>query len=116
MQSKGPELLVGAETIDSPTEFVILASTGIWEVRCVYYIHFFTLRPPPAIFPTYFLCACKESSTSIFVLFIQVMNDQEAVLLIRDIYNPQIAAEYLANEALNRRSKSRISCLIIRFN
>ncbi|KAE8076047.1 hypothetical protein FH972_014720 [Carpinus fangiana] len=75
-QSKGPELLVGAERIDSPTEFVILASTGIWEV----------------------------------------MNDQEAVLLIRDIYNPQIAAEYLANEALNRRSKSRISCLIIRFN
>ncbi|XP_059448711.1 putative protein phosphatase 2C-like protein 44 [Corylus avellana] len=75
-QSKGPEILVGAEIIDSPTEFVILASTGIWEV----------------------------------------MNDQEAVLLIRDIDDPRIAAEYLANEALNRRSKSRISCLIIRFN
>ncbi|KAG2722042.1 hypothetical protein I3760_02G110800 [Carya illinoinensis] len=32
-QSKGgSELLVGSERIDSSTEFVILASTGIWEV------------------------------------------------------------------------------------
>ncbi|XP_015887861.1 putative protein phosphatase 2C-like protein 44 isoform X2 [Ziziphus jujuba] len=30
--SKGSELLVGAERIDSDTEFVILASNGIWEV------------------------------------------------------------------------------------
>ncbi|XP_062166581.1 putative protein phosphatase 2C-like protein 44 [Alnus glutinosa] len=73
-QSKG--LLVGAERIDAPTEFIILASTGIWEV----------------------------------------MNDQEAVRLIRYIDDPQKAAEYLAYEALNRRSKSRISCLIIRFH
>jgi len=33
-QSKGSDLVVGAERIDSSTEFVILASTGIWEVRC----------------------------------------------------------------------------------
>ncbi|PON37704.1 Protein phosphatase [Parasponia andersonii] len=31
MQSKGLELLLGAERVDSDTEFVILASTGIWE-------------------------------------------------------------------------------------
>ncbi|GLT71420.1 hypothetical protein SLA2020_434380 [Shorea laevis] len=74
-QSKGSELVVGAERIDSPTEFVILASTGIWEV----------------------------------------MNDLEAVRLVRNIDDPRKAAEYLAYEALNRRSKSRISCLIIRF-
>lgn len=31
--SKGSELAVGAEKIDSDTEFVVIASTGIWEVR-----------------------------------------------------------------------------------
>lgn len=30
--SKGSELAVGAEKIDSDTEFVLIASTGIWEV------------------------------------------------------------------------------------
>ncbi|KAJ6721735.1 PROTEIN PHOSPHATASE 2C-LIKE PROTEIN 44-RELATED [Salix viminalis] len=30
-QSKGSEVLVGAERIDSDTEFVIIGSTGIWE-------------------------------------------------------------------------------------
>ncbi|XP_059448161.1 putative protein phosphatase 2C-like protein 44 [Corylus avellana] len=75
-QSKGSDLLVGAERIDSSTEFVILASTGIWEV----------------------------------------MNNQEAVHLIGHIEDPQEAAECLAKEALVRRSKSSISCLIIRFD
>lgn len=32
MQSRGSEILVGAERVDSDTEFLILASTGIWEV------------------------------------------------------------------------------------
>ncbi|KAJ6911272.1 phosphatase 2C-like protein 44 [Populus alba x Populus x berolinensis] len=32
-KSEGSELAVGAERIDSDTEFVIIASTGIWEVR-----------------------------------------------------------------------------------
>ncbi|KAG8636798.1 hypothetical protein MANES_15G042300v8 [Manihot esculenta] len=31
--SKGSELVVGAERINPDTEFVIIASTGIWEVR-----------------------------------------------------------------------------------
>ncbi|KAG2727867.1 hypothetical protein I3760_01G179500 [Carya illinoinensis] len=31
-QTKGSELVVGSERIDSSTEFVVLASTGIWEV------------------------------------------------------------------------------------
>ncbi|GLT71418.1 hypothetical protein SLA2020_434370 [Shorea laevis] len=75
-QSKGSDLVVGAERIDSSTEFVILASTGIWEV----------------------------------------MNNQEAVHLIWHIEDPQEAAECLAKEALVRRSKSSISCLIMRFD
>jgi len=31
-QSKGSELVVGGDRIDSDTEFLILASNGIWEV------------------------------------------------------------------------------------
>ncbi|XP_061361295.1 putative protein phosphatase 2C-like protein 44 [Gastrolobium bilobum] len=74
--SKGSELVLGGDRIDSDTEFLILASKGIWEV----------------------------------------MKNQEAVNLIRHIEDPQEAAECLAREALNRMSKSNISCLIIRFD
>lgn len=31
-QSRSSEVVVGSERIDSETEFVILASTGVWEV------------------------------------------------------------------------------------
>ncbi|XP_058770753.1 putative protein phosphatase 2C-like protein 44 isoform X2 [Vicia villosa] len=73
--SSSSELVIRSESIDSDTEFLILASNGIWEV----------------------------------------MKNQEAVSLISHIEDPQEAAECLANEALNRMSKSNISCLIIRF-
>lgn len=101
-QSKGgSELLVGSERIDSSTEFVILASTGIWEVRCsIYHNDYFQQR---------------NSNTTI-VLFVQVMKNQEAVNLIGHIEDAQEAAECLAKEALTRMSKSNISCLIIRFD
>ncbi|AES61087.1 putative protein phosphatase 2C-like protein 44 isoform X2 [Medicago truncatula] len=75
-QSSSSELVIRSESIDSDTEFLILASNGIWEV----------------------------------------MKNQEAVNLISHIEDPQEAAECLANEALNRMSKSNISCLIIRFD
>ncbi|KAF9610153.1 hypothetical protein IFM89_020285 [Coptis chinensis] len=74
--SKRSEPVVAVEKIDSDTEFVILASNGIW----------------------------------------QVMNNQEAVNLVRHINHPQEAAECLAKEALARMSKGNISCLIIRFD
>ncbi|WJX12478.1 protein-serine/threonine phosphatase [Trifolium repens] len=74
--SSSSELVIRSENIDSDTEFLILASSGIWEV----------------------------------------MKNQEAVNLISHIEDPQEAAECLANEALNRMSKSNISCLIIRFD
>ncbi|TMW92472.1 hypothetical protein EJD97_012995 [Solanum chilense] len=73
--SKRSELVVGSERIDRDTEFVILASPGVWEA----------------------------------------MKQQEAVNLIRHLEDPQEAAECLAKEAINRMSKSNISCLIIRF-
>ncbi|KAL1340229.1 hypothetical protein HN51_028599 [Arachis hypogaea] len=73
--SRGSELVVKGERIDSDTEFLIMASNGIWEV----------------------------------------MQNQEAVNLISHIEDPQEAAEFLAKEAMNRMSKSNISCLIIRF-
>ncbi|XP_022640726.1 putative protein phosphatase 2C-like protein 44 isoform X1 [Vigna radiata var. radiata] len=75
--SKGSELVVGGDRIDCDTEFLILASNGIWE---------------------------------------QVMKNQEAVNLIRHIEDPQEAAECLAKEALIRMSRSKISCLVIRFD
>lgn len=58
----------------------------------------------------------KKVEVCKFVLFIQVMKNQEAVNLIRHIEDPQEAAECLAKEALTRMSKSTISCLIIRFD
>ncbi|XP_044487156.1 putative protein phosphatase 2C-like protein 44 [Mangifera indica] len=75
-QSRGAEISVGAEKMDSDTEFVIIASIGIWEV----------------------------------------MKNQEAVNLIRNIDDPQEAAKCLATEALTRMSRSNISCLVIRFD
>ncbi|KAJ0034986.1 hypothetical protein Pint_25093 [Pistacia integerrima] len=74
--SKGTELSVKAEKIDSDTEFVLIASTGIWEV----------------------------------------MKNQEAVNLVSHMEDPQEAAECLAKEALTRMSRSKISCLVIRFD
>ncbi|KAH6770077.1 hypothetical protein C2S52_014880 [Perilla frutescens var. hirtella] len=74
--TKSSEVGVGSEMIDSETEFVILASTGVWEV----------------------------------------MKQQEAVNLIRHIDNAQAAAECLATEALIRKTKTIVSCLIIRFH
>ncbi|KAJ9154145.1 hypothetical protein P3X46_027512 [Hevea brasiliensis] len=74
--SKSSELVVGAERINPDTEFVIIASAGIWEV----------------------------------------MKNQEAVNLIKHMEDPQEAAECLAKEALNRMTRSNISCVIIRFD
>ncbi|KAM7278308.1 hypothetical protein ACFE04_005442 [Oxalis oulophora] len=71
-----PEVVVGTKKIHSDTEFVIIASNGIWEV----------------------------------------MKSQEAVSLIRHIKDPQAAARILTREAMNRMTKNKISCLVIRFN
>ncbi|KAL3724686.1 hypothetical protein ACJRO7_029797 [Eucalyptus globulus] len=74
-QSKSSNLAIGIERIDTNTEFIILASSGIWEV----------------------------------------MNNQEAVNLVRHMESPQEASECLAKEALTRMSKGSISCLVVRF-
>ncbi|XP_030534001.1 putative protein phosphatase 2C-like protein 44 [Rhodamnia argentea] len=74
-QSKSSKLRIGVERIDTNTEFVILASSGIWEV----------------------------------------MNNQEAVNLVRHMESPQEASECLAKEALARMSRGSISCLVVRF-
>ncbi|KAG7632294.1 PPM-type phosphatase domain [Arabidopsis suecica] len=46
----------------------------------------------------------------------EVMKSQEAINLIRHIEDPKEAAKCLAKEALNRISKSSISCVVIRFD
>ncbi|KAK6131723.1 hypothetical protein DH2020_034520 [Rehmannia glutinosa] len=61
--------------IDLSTQFVILASDGLWKV----------------------------------------MSNQEAVDIVRPIKNPQAAAKRLTTEALARKSKDDISCIVIRF-
>ncbi|KAH0868059.1 hypothetical protein HID58_075081 [Brassica napus] len=73
--SRDLELALVTEKISSDTEFIIIGSSGIW----------------------------------------QVMKNQEAINLIRHMEDPQEAAKCLANEALNRISKSEISCIVIRF-
>lgn len=48
-------------------------------------------------------------------LYWQVMDNQEAVNMVRSIRNPQAAAKRLTTEALTRKSKDDISCIVIRF-
>jgi protein phosphatase 1L len=61
--------------IDTNTEFVILASDGLWKV----------------------------------------IKNEEAVEMVKSIKNPQAAAKRLTSEALARKSKDDISCVVIRF-
>jgi protein phosphatase 1L len=61
--------------IDEETEFLILASDGLWKV----------------------------------------MDNQEAVDLVKKIKDPTAAAKQLATEAVNRKSKDDISCIVVRF-
>ncbi|MCL7047736.1 hypothetical protein MKW94_029094 [Papaver nudicaule] len=44
-----------------------------------------------------------------------VMSNQEAVDTIKDIKDPKSAAKHLAEEALRRKSKDDISCVVVRF-
>ncbi|KAF3781266.1 putative protein phosphatase 2C 44, partial [Nymphaea thermarum] len=45
----------------------------------------------------------------------KVLQNQEAVDLVRHIKNPQTAAKRLTTEALNKASNDDISCIVIRF-
>jgi len=44
-----------------------------------------------------------------------VMQNQEAVDLVKKIQDPMAAAKQLSSEALNRKSKDDISCIVVRF-
>jgi len=43
------------------------------------------------------------------------MENQEAVDLVKKIKDPTAAAKQLAQEAVNRKSKDDISCIVVRF-
>eukprot|EP01018_Ginkgo_biloba_P009993 Gb_08517 [translate_table: standard] len=45
----------------------------------------------------------------------KVMKNQEAVELVRNIKEPVVAATRLTDEALSRKSKDDISCIVVRF-
>ncbi|KAF6155870.1 hypothetical protein GIB67_039201 [Kingdonia uniflora] len=44
-----------------------------------------------------------------------VMSNQEAVDCIKDIMDPQEAARHIVEEALSRKSRDDISCIVVRF-
>lgn len=48
--------------------------------------------------------------------FLQVMSNQEAADSIRGIKDSHAAAKHLADEALSRKSKDDISCIVVRFH
>ncbi|KAG0496904.1 hypothetical protein HPP92_001595 [Vanilla planifolia] len=66
---------VKVELVDDKTEFLILASDGLWKV----------------------------------------MSNQQVVDAIREINDPQVAAKHLTQEALIRKSKDDISCIVVKF-
>lgn len=43
------------------------------------------------------------------------MKNQEAVDLVKSVKDPQAAAKRLSMEAVGRKSKDDISCIVIRF-
>ncbi|KAJ7297598.1 hypothetical protein O6H91_Y046200 [Diphasiastrum complanatum] len=45
----------------------------------------------------------------------KVMDNQDAVNFIRGLTDPQVAAKLLTDEALSRKSKDDISCIVVRF-
>lgn len=63
------------EPIDENTDFLILASDGLWKV----------------------------------------MSNQEAVDEIKDFKDAQAAAKHLTEQAVNRKSKDDISCIVVKF-
>ncbi|KAK4286136.1 hypothetical protein QN277_002735 [Acacia crassicarpa] len=71
--SSEPDVVI--KEIDDDTEFLLLASDGIWKV----------------------------------------MSNQEAVECIRQIKDAQAAAKRLIEEAVGRKSKDDISCIVVRF-
>ena len=73
---RSSRIAVATKKVGTETEFIILASDGVWEV----------------------------------------MRNQEAVDLVGHIEDAQEAAECLAGEAINRMSKSAVSCVVIRFH
>ncbi|CAM6088398.1 unnamed protein product [Calypogeia fissa] len=64
------------ERIDQTSEFLILASDGLWKV----------------------------------------MKNQEAVDHVKKVRDPQVAAKMLTDEALVRKSKDDISCIVVRLH
>ncbi|XP_076896942.1 putative protein phosphatase 2C 39 [Bidens hawaiensis] len=71
--SSEPDVWVG--DVDDESEFMILASDGIWKV----------------------------------------MSNEEAVDCVKDVEDPRLAAKRLIKEALMRKSRDDISCIVVRF-
>ncbi|MQM16802.1 hypothetical protein Taro_049763 [Colocasia esculenta] len=110
--------------LDPTIEFVILASDGLWKGYTPHCLDAFypafvmggqlvspwlpPIQPIPTLI-TYPNQGLKRRRLK------AVMKNQEAVDLVKPIKEPQAAAKRLTTEALARKSKDDISCIVIRF-
>lgn len=59
----------------------------------------------------------SEANQNLCVFYsIQVMSNQEAIDIIKDIHDPQEAATELIEEAVDRKSTDVISCIVVRLH
>lgn len=109
--SSEPDVVV--RKIDDETEFVILASDGLWKVGIdivKVILEHKNLHISTLVLLISFLCSDKK-----FNARFQVMSNEEAVESIGQIKDARAAAKHLTEEALKRQSKDDISCIVVRF-
>jgi protein phosphatase 1L len=58
---------------------------------------------------------CFDEGNNAITAHIQVMSNQEAADAIKDIKDPQAAAKHLTEQAVIRKSKDDISCIVVKF-
>nr|CAB3458043.1 unnamed protein product [Digitaria exilis] len=88
------------ETINENSDFLILASDGLWK----------ELQSQLE-----FVLTISSDDHNTRIAHVQVMSNQEAVDEIRDFKDAQAAAKHLTEQAVNRKSKDDISVIVVKF-
>jgi serine/threonine protein phosphatase PrpC len=124
-------------TIDDRTDLLILASDGLWKVDTFSHTEIKFRNTHVTVLVKVYLrnlsgnwilgkivcsvvgsltcCPIEEDLMFCVSSCKQVMQNQEAVDLVKKIQDPMAAAKQLSSEALNRKSKDDISCIVVRF-
>uniref|UniRef100_A0A803LVK0 PPM-type phosphatase domain-containing protein n=1 Tax=Chenopodium quinoa TaxID=63459 RepID=A0A803LVK0_CHEQI len=112
------------EMIDEDTDFILLASDGIWHVspQVLILVHIILFSPYKTR-PSFLLLYFRDGNTMVrFIIFwidtnvsndLYVMNNQEAVDCIKNVKDAREAAKALIEEALHRNSTDDISVSIV---